>query len=182
MRFLKTWLLAFVLGFTSLFSSVANAEAAELYSVIASDVGNYVSDPNRIDWITRAIIYASSVSGTDPLLITAVMEAESQFNVNAYSRAGAVGLMQLMPDTANSLGVNPYNQLENIIGGAIYLNRQVNRFASWGAYGVTYAVAAYNAGPQAVIDYGGMPPFSETYNYCAAVANNYQKLAAWAGY
>ena len=89
--------------------------------------------------------------------------------------------MQLMPDTAWSLGVDPYNQLDNIIGGANYLRQQVTRFSSWGEYGITYAVAAYNAGPNAVIKYGGMPPYAETYNYCVSVANNYRKLSTWAG-
>lgn len=153
-----------------------HAAAAELYDVIYDDVGCYASDPVYIDWITRAILYAAGTYGTDPLLVTAVMEAESGFDMTAVSRAGATGLLQLMPDTAVALGVDRYNALENVIGGAIYLANQVAKFSSWGEYGVTYAVAAYNAGPQAVIDYGGMPPYAETYNYCTAVANNYQKL------
>ena len=179
---LKIFAAAFIIGLSSLLGLTANqAEAADLYTVIASDVGHYVGDQNRIDWLTQAIIYASQVTGTDPLLITAVMEAESRFNVNATSPVGAIGLMQLMPNTAASLGVDPYNQLDNIIAGANYLRQQIARFSSWGAYGVTYAVAAYNAGPNAVIKYGGMPPYSETYEYCNAVANNYQKLLSWAG-
>ena len=142
--------------------------------------GNYVSDPSRIDWITNAILYVAEQYNADPLLITAIMEAESRFNINATSPVGAVGLMQLMPDTARGLGVDPYNQLDNIIGGTVYLYKQIERFASWGEYGTTYAVAAYNAGPNAVIKYGGMPPYDETYDYCVAVTNNYNKLLAWA--
>ena len=181
MKRLNHFAAAFLIGLSSLIGLATDrAEAADLYSVISADVSNYVGDQSRIDWITQAIIYASQMCDTDPLLITAVMETESRFNIYATSSVGAVGLMQLMPDTASSLGVNPYNQLENIIGGCNYLRQQIARFASWGAYAVTYAVAAYNAGPNAVIKYGGMPPYAETYNYCNAVANNYQKLLAWA--
>ena len=72
--------------------------------------------------------------------------------------------------------IYPYNALENILGGVIYLGNQIKRFASWGDYGVTYAVAAYNAGPGAVEKYGGVPNYSETQNYVLKVANIYNRI------
>ena len=104
------------------------------------------------------------------------MEAESGFDFKSLSSVGAIGLMQLMPETANAIGVNPYNPLENILGGTMYLRNQLERFAGWGKYAVTDAVAAYNAGAQAVINAGGVPNYSETRQYVVNVANNYQKL------
>ena len=84
--------------------------------------------------------------------------------------------MQLMPDTARSVGVDPYDPLQNVLGGTIYLSTCLNDFDSWGDYGVTYAVAAYNAGPNAVYSYQGVPPYPETIEYVNRVANYYQEL------
>lgn len=81
-----------------------------------------------------------------------------------------------MPDTASAIGVNPYEPLGNVIGGASYLRTMLDDFAHCGDYAVTNAIAAYNAGPQAVFSYGGCPPYSETRNYVVAVADNYQAL------
>ena len=106
------------------------------------------------------------------------MEAESGFCFSAISPAGAIGLMQLMPGTADMLGVNPYNPLENVLGGASYLRTQLDNFAGWGEYGITYAVAAYNAGSGAVYKYGGVPNYRETRQYVINVAVNYQRLLA----
>ena len=89
--------------------------------------------------------------------------------------------MQLMPETASAIGVNPYNPLENVLGGAIYLRNQLDRFSGYGKYAVTNAVAAYNAGAQAVINAGGVPNYSETRQYVVNVANNYQKLLQMMG-
>ena len=90
------------------------------------------------------------------------MEAESDYHLDSFSPVGAIGLMQLMPDTANGIGVNPYDPLQNVIGGTIYLKYQLDNFSGWGEYSVTCAVAAYNTGPQAVREYGGVPPYRET--------------------
>ena len=152
------------------------AEAADYYSAIYQTVNRYNGNEVECDWITRAILYASSEYQVDPILITSIMEAESNFNFNATSPVGAIGLMQLMPSTAASLGVNPYNPLENIIGGTIYIKNQLGRFKNWGAYSVTDAVAAYNAGPGAVEKHGGVPNYSETVHYVIKVANNYKNL------
>lgn len=158
------------------------AFAADVQSIVYWRVSQYNDEPEMASWITQAIMYASSLYQVDPLLVTAVMQAESQFNINVgYSRAGAVGLMQLMPATAEMIGVNPYDPLENIVGGASYLRTQLDAFSGWGEYGVAYAIAAYNAGGQAVRDCGGCPNNGETYEYVCAVAEAYNGMLALYG-
>lgn len=115
--------------------------------------------------ITELIDWAARKVGISPVLLRAVAQAESNGNQNARSPAGAIGVMQLMPETAKSLGVNPYNVEQNILGGAKYLRYQLDRF-NWN---VPKALAAYNAGPGAVEIYGGVPPYIETKNYVAKV-------------
>lgn len=107
---------------------------------------------------------AAASTGLSPVLLEAVARQESGFNPDAVSSAGAVGVMQLMPATAAELDVNPYNAEENILGGARYLARLVNQFHS-----VPLALAAYNAGPGAVEQYGGVPPFAQTENYVRSI-------------
>lgn len=155
------------------------ALAADYYSIIYNEVSQYNSDPVQTDWTTNAILYASSTYQIDPLLYTALLEQESGFNFSAVSSAGAVGMAQLMPDTAKAIGVNPYNPLENILGGASYLRTQLNNFSSWGVYAVTYAVAAYNAGPQAIYEYNGVPPYVETINYIYRISDIFNKLNSY---
>ena len=106
----------------------------------------------------------------DPKLVAAVAEVESNGNQNAVSSAGAIGVMQLMPDTAASLGVDPYNKQQNIEGGAKYLRQMLDTFGG----DTKKAVAAYNAGPGAVKDYGGVPPYKETQNYVSKVLDIYR--------
>ena len=100
-------------------------------------------------------------------LITGVIRAESNFQVKAVSRAGAQGLMQLMPQTARALGVeNPFDIEENIDGGSRYLRKMLDSFGG----NIKLALAAYNAGPEAVIKYGGkVPPYRETQQYVKRV-------------
>ena len=160
----------------SCFLPFHQTEAADPYSVIYSDVSAWNGNPVECDWITNAILYASSLYGVDAYLITAVMETESHFNLNAGSPVGAIGLMQLMPGTASSLGVDPYDPLGNVLGGVVYLRTQLDNFAGWGDNAVTDAVAAYNAGPQAVYDYSGVPPYAETRDYVVKVNNAYVNL------
>ena len=170
-------LFVFILTAVLIFNN-NNAQAAEVYDVIYNDVSYYNENPAEAQWITQAIFYAAGEYRLDPLLLTAVMEAESGFCFSAISPAGAIGLMQLMPGTADMLGVNPYNPLENVLGGASYLRTQLDNFAGWGEYGITYAVAAYNAGSGAVYKYGGVPNYRETRQYVINVAVNYQRLLA----
>ncbi len=102
----------------------------------------------------------------DSALIRAVIHAESAFNVFAVSRKGAMGLMQLMPSTAKDMGVkNPYRPDENIEGGSRYLAKLLARFDG----DIELACAAYNAGPTAVAQYQGIPPYPETQSYVKRV-------------
>ena len=111
--------------------------------------------------------------GLDPHLLSAVVAAESQFDVASVSTRGAVGLMQLMPDTARELGVvNRFNPEQNLRGGARYLRKMIKRYPG----NLSMALAAYNAGPSAVVRFGGVPPFPETKRYISKVLGRYAKM------
>lgn len=98
----------------------------------------------------------------DPRLVRAVMQVESGYNAAARSSKGAMGLMQLMPQTASSYDVSdPYDPEENVRAGAAYLRAMMDRFDD----NLEYALAGYNAGPEAVVRYGGVPPYPETRAY-----------------
>ena len=114
--------------------------------------------------IRQLIQRAAEFVNIDPHIIEAVAQAESGGNQAATSPKGAIGVMQLMPGTARSLGVNPYDTEQNIIGGSIYLKKQLEKFGD-----LPLALAAYNAGPGAVEEYQGIPPFKETRHYVANV-------------
>ena len=103
--------------------------------------------------------------GVDALLIHSIILAESNYNEFAISSKGAVGLMQLMPETARDYGVkNLYNPTENIEGGVRYLKHLMNYYGN-----LDLSLAAYNAGPEAVAKYGGVPPYPETKRYIKKV-------------
>jgi soluble lytic murein transglycosylase-like protein len=97
-------------------------------------------------------------------LFLRLVQQESGWNTGAVSPKGALGLAQLMPGTADLLGVDPFDPEQNLEGGARYLRMQYNAFGTW-----PLALAAYNAGPQAVEDHGGIPPFDETQNYVQVI-------------
>ena len=108
----------------------------------------------------------------DPSLVKAVIKAESDFNRRAVSHKGAQGLMQLMPQTADAMDVaDPLNPEENIFGGTRYLSLLLERFKN----DRILALAAYNAGPEAVDTYRGVPPFSETKSFIAKVLDYYRQ-------
>jgi len=125
--------------------------------------------------INAAIEKYSEQFNVDPLLVRAVMKAESSFQPFALSTSGAMGLMQLMPFTAEGLGVSdPYNIEENIRGGVQYLSMQLQEFNNdW-----RLALAAYNAGPNAVKKYGGIPPYEQTQKYVEYVLKYYDMYKA----
>lgn len=133
-------------------------------------VGTVESYPLADSALSSLVQEASAKFGVDSKLVSAVAEVESGGNQGSVSEAGAIGVMQLMPDTAKALGVNPYDEKENVEGGAKYLRQMLDTFGG----DVKKAVAAYNAGPQAVKEYGGVPPYRETRDYVNKVLDLYQ--------
>lgn len=119
------------------------------------------------------VVHAAGIAGVDPVLFAALVWTESGFRPGALSPAGAIGLAQLMPATARGLGVDPYDPLENLVGGATYLRQQLVRFGR-----VDHALAAYNAGPSRVEQFGGIPPIVETEVYVLRVLERVQLLQA----
>jgi soluble lytic murein transglycosylase-like protein len=101
----------------------------------------------------------------DPVLFEALVWQESRWSPNAQSPKGAIGLTQLMPGTAQQLGVNPFDPIANLHGGARYLRSMLTQFGG----DIDLALAAYNAGPMRIAQYGGVPPFTETQNYVASI-------------
>ena len=162
----------------SVCSSVFADAAPDYYSIIYREVLN--TSPglgeDGADWVAKAIIYSCNRWGVDPILVAAVFKEESGYNMESVSPVGAVGIAQLMPETAEGLGVDPYNALENVDGGVHYLKLQLDRFANKGAWSATYAVAAYNAGPAAVEKYNGVPPYDETINYVNSINGIYREI------
>ena len=115
---------------------------------------------------------ASDRFSVDPDLVKAVIRAESAFDHRAVSRKGAQGLMQLMPDTADKMDVsNPFNPEENIFGGTRYLGMLMDRFNN----NKRLALAAFNAGPESVEAYKGIPPFPETQTFIKRVLQYYEE-------
>ena len=115
--------------------------------------------------IERAVASSAARYALNPDLLSAVAWRESAFRQDAVSRKGARGVMQLMPQTARTLGVDADDLAANVDGGAAYLSSMLHRFGG----DVSLALAAYNAGPQAVIRWGGAPPYRETRAYVSAI-------------
>jgi soluble lytic murein transglycosylase-like protein len=133
--------------------------------------------------LAQSIIYYSVNHGLDPRLIMAVIAVESNFNINAVSSKGALGLGQLMPGTASGLGVDPYSPDQNLEGATRLLRGHLSRFGAnntnvqpptWDQ--IRLALACYNAGSGAVRKYQGVPPYRETQNYIKKVGRLYYQM------
>ena len=123
-----------------------------------------IDDP--MSAISRLVRHFAKVYKVDESLVRAVIKAESNYDSRAVSKAGAQGLMQIVPKTARYLGVSdPFNPRQAIRGGTYYLRKLLDRFSN----NLDLALAAYNAGPTTVSRYGGIPPYPETQNYVKKV-------------
>lgn len=146
--------------------SLTNALQEAAAATGAVRTGSVSSKTQILDLVSKM----SKKHGVDENLVKALIKQESGFNPNAKSKAGAMGLMQLMPSTAKSLGVNDaYNPVQNLDGGIRYLKSMMNKYNG----NVILALAAYNAGPNAVDKYDGVPPYKETQNYVRNILANY---------
>lgn len=134
--------------------------------------------PGETEAIARALLGYSRMFDLDPRLMVALVVVESGFQIRARSRAGAMGLGQLMPDTARALGVNAWDPAQNLYGSIRYLRGNFDRF---GWQNTHLALAAYNAGRGAVERYEGIPPYAETQWYVANVTSLYRRLVAISG-
>jgi hypothetical protein len=129
--------------------------------------------------LAERVLLLTSYYRIDPRLLLALVTVESSWRAGAVSPVGALGLGQLMPGTASTLGVDPLEPYENLDGTARYLRRALNRYAASDAQTrVRLAVASYNAGPGAVARYHGVPPYRETQAYVENVMRRWRRLAA----
>jgi len=166
-------------------NSAANSEksrgvlpaASGISAVPFSAIMEYFSSGGEVDDFMRQAIEAEIESAAtrhniDPNLVRAVIRAESNYRHDAVSHAGAMGLMQLMPGTAASLGVtDPFDIRQNINGGTEYLRRMLDMFDE----DIDLALAAYNAGQGAVRRHGGIPPFAETQRHVPRVRQFFEE-------
>ena len=153
-------------------SAASGATSAAAPAAPSAAAGDWVAKlpPEGRKWAGE-IENAANAVGLDPRLLAGLVRAESGFDADAGSHAGAIGLAQLMPGTAAELGVDPHNPVENLRGGARYLKQQLDRFGS-----PELALAAYNAGPGRVSSAGGIPQITETQNYVVRVMDYYREL------
>lgn len=150
----------------------ATPAAIEVYATVLRHI-----NPEMPGWQSRDLARRLLVNAArwrlDTNMLVAIVTVESRWRTHAVSSAGAIGLGQLMPGTAALLGVNPRDPKQNLSGAARYLRGLMQRF------GKHYALvfAAYNAGPHAVKEYGGVPPYDETQNYVVRVLDTWQHLS-----
>ncbi|HEY2396307.1 MAG TPA: lytic transglycosylase domain-containing protein [Rudaea sp.] len=154
-------------GYQLLFTYISTCYACNIHSNV-----NWSSTALNLSAYRAEVAAAAAEFGVDASLLRAVIHAESAFNPNAISNKGAEGLMQLIPETASDMGVNnPFDVSQNIRGGAQYLAGLLKEFKG----DERMATAAYNAGPQNVLKYNGVPPFDETRVYVDRVATLRQR-------
>ncbi|MCJ7754439.1 MAG: lytic transglycosylase domain-containing protein [Thermoanaerobaculales bacterium] len=136
-------------------------------AVAAAEIGTRSLERSELRKLVHEV---STEHGVDPKLIDALVHVESGYNPNAVSRKGAMGLMQLMPETAKRLKVDdPFNPAENVRGGVKEISRLVSRYSG----NLQLALAAYNAGEGAVSKYRGVPPYAETRSYISKILSLY---------
>jgi soluble lytic murein transglycosylase-like protein len=150
--------------------SKASSSAKKKPASTSGTSGARSKDPARYSRYSSLIDEAAQLYQLPQSFIRAVMRVESDFNPEVVSRAGAMGLMQLMPKTARSMGVaDPFDARQNILGGSRYLRILANRFKG----DLVLTVAAYNAGEGAVEKHNGIPPYKETQRYVRRVLKHY---------
>lgn len=143
---------------------------ASFEKVLGNEIIGPDADQSQLTGYYNQLIEAASRKyNIGSNIIKAVVKAESDFNSTAVSNKGAIGLMQLMPETAKALGVsNAFDPRENIDGGVRYLKDMLSEFGG----NLELALAAYNAGPNSVKKYGGIPPYDETQNYVKKIMSS----------
>jgi soluble lytic murein transglycosylase-like protein len=155
----------------------ANVQATPATVAVYASVLHRIN-PQMPRWqsrdLARRVLTNAERWRLDANMLVAVVTVESRWHTHAVSRAGAIGLGQLMPGTAAVLGVNPSNPAQNLSGAARYLSGLLQRF---GRSHFDLVFAAYNAGPKAVTEFGGIPPYYETQNYVVRVMSAWKELA-----
>lgn len=150
-----------------------NAPTSPKYQLYIRERDRSPSNTRSTSCYDHLINEASAQHGISFSLIKAVIKAESDFNPKAVSKKGAMGLMQIMPDNLRTLDItDPFDPWENIMGGARYLREMLNRYNGT----LQLALAAYNAGPGAVDQYNGIPPYPETQQYIKQVLKYYNSF------
>jgi hypothetical protein len=156
--------------------AAATSDAVARYGTILHSFNPALSTAQSQDMAAR-VLMMSSYYRLDPRLLVAIVGVESGWQSHAVSHTGARGLGQLMPETADGLGVLPFDAYENIDGTARYLRRMIEQYPADGTERrYTLALASYNAGPGAVARYGGVPPIAQTQSYVAHVMALWHRL------
>jgi soluble lytic murein transglycosylase-like protein len=151
--------------------SASPSEIAQKAIAALARAANPRLKPEQAIWLGEHVVAAAQREGLDPWLLAAVVYIESHFNHTSRSRAGAIGLGQLMPGTARAAGVNAKDPWGNLLGSAMMLRGYYLKFGDW-----RLALAAYNAGEYAVRRFGGIPPYAETRWYVSAVWTIYHQI------
>jgi soluble lytic murein transglycosylase-like protein len=148
-------------------------------SAYASVLRHY--NPQMPEWqskdLAQQLLLTAQRYKIDTNMLAAIVTVESSWHTHALSYAGAIGLGQLMPGTAATLGVNPHDPAQNLQGAAIYLRTLLQKFGN-NPHRYELVFAAYNAGPKAVAEYGGIPPYGETQHYVLKVLRAWHQLQA----
>jgi hypothetical protein len=176
------WVVAPHTGSTVRLEPVDLSKATSIRRVTGEPQGLTLAGTSATDWVgalpqqgrqyAPALESAARATGLDPRLLASVAWSESGFDASSVSSAGAQGLMQLMPRTAEGLGVDATAPTQALLGGARYLKQQLDAFGGR----VDLALAAYNAGPTAVRRAGGIPPYRETQDYVSRVLSRFHQL------